>query len=89
MTYAAGVAVPAGLFKIVVVPETGRRFGFVLSNEDHRPFRTAHESAEDYLENWRASLDVIEELTSLEFFPDASPRERRVMRLGCTETRWR
>lgn len=83
-----GIDVPSGLFKIVFDPSNDRRFGFVLSNEDHTPFRGG-ETSDEYLERWRVSLDVIEELTSLEFFPAFNARANRVAGNNCTVTTWR
>ncbi len=86
---AAGVAVPSGLFKIVYVPASGRAFAFLMSNEDHRPFRKSRQSVGDYLEEWRVSIGVIQDLTNLQFFPDRSLRTTRVLAQSCTATRWR
>ena len=85
----AGVAVPSGLFKIIYVPESKRVFAFLMSNEDHRPFRKSGQSTGDYLEEWRVSINVIEGLTNLQFFPDWSSRAEHVAINNCTETRWR
>lgn len=85
----AGVAVPSGLFKIVYVPGKERVFAFLMSNEDHRPFRKSGQSTSDYLEEWRVSINVIEDLTNLQFFPKWSSRKERVMKDGCAVTTWR
>lgn len=86
---ADGVAVPAGLFKIVYIPETERGFAFLMSNEDHRKLKKSGVKTTDYFEEWRATIDVIEEAANLEFFPDRSLRANRVQKEACTETRWR
>lgn len=85
----AGVAVPSGLFKIIYLPEKERVFAFLMSNEDHRPFKKSGQSTTDYLEQWRVSINVIEDLTNLQFFPKWSSRMDRVMKDGCAVTTWR
>ena len=84
-----GVAVPAGLFKIVYIPETERAFGFLMSNEDHRELKDDDISSEAYFEEWRATIQAIEEAANLEFFTNLSLRESRTRKTHCTETRWR
>ncbi|GEM_PF-2364342 len=84
-----GVAVPAGLYKIIFVPKSGRVIGFLFSNEDHGKSSTRGTSDEEYFENWRASVNVIEEAANLDFFPGKSRRWRRVHEESCTATRWR
>jgi DNA/RNA endonuclease G (NUC1) len=85
----AGVAVPAGLFMIIYVPETERTFGFVMSNEDHRKLKDGDVKAVDYFEEWRATIEVIEEAANLEFFTSLSLRDSTMRKGHCTETRWR
>jgi len=84
-----GVAVPSGLFKIIYEPRMGRAFGFMMSNEDHRKLRAKGVSHTQYFEKWRASLDVIEEATNINFFPDKPLRWRNINETSCPETRWR
>jgi len=84
-----GVSVPAGLFKIVYIPETNRAFGFVLSNEDHRELKESGVDNTVYLEEWRVSIEAIEFATSLKFFTKLNLRSSRVQKQHCTETRWR
>jgi DNA/RNA endonuclease G (NUC1) len=88
-TCTAGVAVPAGLFKIIYVPETERAFGFLMSNEDHRELKDSDVTAAAYFEEWRATIEVIEAATNLEFFTHLSLRDGTVRKGHCTETRWR
>lgn len=83
-----GISVPAGLYKIVYVPETSRIFGFVMPNIDHRPLK-GRLPTDRYLERWRATIGVIEDLTSLEFFSAFDRRTKSRIREECTETRWR
>lgn len=88
-TCAHGVAVPAGLFKIIYEPRMDRAFGFLMSNEDHRKLKRKGLSQTAYFEKWRASLSAIEEATNLSFFPDKSRRWRNIHEATCPETRWR
>ena len=84
-----GVAVPAGMYKIIYEPQMDRAFGFMMTNEDHRKFKDKNISHTAYFEEWRASLDVIEETTNLNFFPDKSQRWRNIHETSCPATRWR
>ena len=83
-----GVEVPAGLFKLIYLPYTGRAFAFLLSNENHTPLKKKQKSR-DYLENWRISIDLLEAVTNLDFFPDLNTRSANVLREQCVATRWR
>ena len=85
----AGVSVPAGLFKIIYVPETNRAFGFLMSNEDHRKLKKRGVDNTAYLEEWRTSIGAIEEAANLKFFTNLNIRSSRVHKEHCTETRWR
>jgi len=85
----AGVSVPAGMFKIIHIPDLGRTFAFVMSNEDHGALHTGDESNDEYIDHWLTTVDVIERLTNLEFFTHTPPGERSVDKEACTESRWR
>ena len=84
-----GVGVPSGLFKIIYIPETNRAFGFLMSNEDHRKLKKRDVDNTAYLEEWRTSIQAIEEAANLKFFTNLSLRSSRVQKQHCTETRWR
>lgn len=84
-----GVAVPAALFKIIYVPFLERAFGFLMSNEDHRKIKSRGISNTDYFEKWRATVDVIEDASNLNFFPGKSRRWRNIHEQTCPVTRWR
>lgn len=89
-TCEAGVAVPAGLFKVVYLAETGRVFAFLMPNVNHSPLKQASGlSIDGYLDEWRVSLDTLEALTNLEFFPGFSRRKQKVVKENCVATRWR
>lgn len=83
-----GVSVPAGLFKVVFVPETGRIFGFLMSNEDHRRI-DGSASTDRYIKRWQVSLDVIESLTSVELLPNFAARAKHIALHRCAQPRWR
>ncbi|MGB0506234.1 MAG: DNA/RNA non-specific endonuclease [Pikeienuella sp.] len=86
----AGVAVPAGLFKVIYTADTGRAFAFLMPNINHSPLKRASGLPTNaYLDEWRVSLDILEELTDLEFFPDLTLREQKVVKENCVATRWR
>ncbi|MGV6850221.1 MAG: DNA/RNA non-specific endonuclease [Marinibacterium sp.] len=86
----AGVAIPAGVFKIIYVPRTGRAFGFLMANQDHWPARNELGlSIDAYLARWRTSVSAIEQLAGLDFFPQFDLRGDHVVEDVCTPTRWR
>ncbi len=84
----SGVAVPAGMFKIIYTPDSDRVFAFLMSNRDHREIDDDWPDNDDYLEQWRVSVDVIEKLTNLEFFPRNTRRRNKIKKQGCIATPW-
>ena len=74
--------------EMLYLPYTGRAFAFLLSNENHTPLKR-NQKSRDYLENWRISIDVLEAVTNLDFFPDLNTRSANVIREQCVATRWR
>jgi DNA/RNA endonuclease G (NUC1) len=86
----AGVAVPAGLFKLIYLPEAGRAFAFLMPNISHTNLKRASgRSVTDYLDQYRVSISVLEDATILNFFPRSTRREARVREENCIATRWR
>ena len=83
-----GIAVPAGLFKVIYVPSTERSFGFLMTNEDHHKFEKSAATYK-YLKRWQVSLGVIEGLTSVELFPNFEARRKNIATNRCTQPRWR
>lgn len=84
-----GVAVPSGLFKIIYSPHRDRAVGYLMSNEDHRNIHLRGISVTQYLEQQRASIDLIEDLSDLNFFTGKSQRWRRVHEESCPVQQWR
>jgi DNA/RNA endonuclease G (NUC1) len=72
----AGVAVPAGLFKIIYDPKLKRANAFVIPNMDHREAQGSSNTVE-YLKKFQTTVRVVERHTGLEFFPAIAGRERR------------
>jgi DNA/RNA endonuclease G (NUC1) len=83
-----GVAIPAGLFKIVFIPPD-RMNAYILPNIDHSALRERGTSVDAYLARWRVSVNNVEERVQYDFFPDFSRRERRTMEEECPATRLR
>lgn len=83
---AAGVEVPAGMFKIVYFKDTGRVFAYAAANIDHRPVGNTFPHHDDFIETWRVSVRSIEELTNLEFFPNVDQRRSEIDKNGCIAT---
>ncbi|MEM7439142.1 MAG: DNA/RNA non-specific endonuclease [Pseudomonadota bacterium] len=81
-----GVAVPAGLFKIVYFRDSGRMFAFAMSNVDHRDLDDDWPDNDDYLDTWRVSVDAVEKVTGLEFFPEIDERLAKLNKRSCIAT---
>ena len=84
-----GVAVPIGMFKIVHTPSDGRTFAHLMANLSHKERKKGFVSTNDYLRTQQVSINVIEELTGLEFFAGISRRDANVKKSHCTEQRFR
>ena len=85
----AGVAVPAGMFKIVYLIESDKAFAFLMGNYDHR--ETHDDDLIDldnfeYIDLHRVSIDEIEKLTSIDFFTRQSSRREEIIEEGCIPT---
>ncbi|WP_298854900.1 DNA/RNA non-specific endonuclease [uncultured Ruegeria sp.] len=81
-----GVEVPAGMFKIVLFADTGRMFAYAASNVDHRNIGRTFDHHDDFIETWRVSVRLIEEATSIEFFPMLDKRHNEIAKNGCIGT---
>lgn len=84
-----GVAIPAGLFKIIVDPGVGRVNAYLLPNIDHPSRKERGTSTEDYLATWRVSVLDLEDRTGYTFLPDLSRHERRAQAESCPATMFR
>ena len=84
-----GVAVPVGLYKIVHLPEDERTFAHLISNVSHTERKKGFVSTDSYLQSWQVSINVIEELTGLDFFPTLNLRRETVKKTHCTQQRFR
>jgi len=82
----AGVAVPAGMFKVVYLAKYNRVFAYAAANIDHKPFGKKFSHHDDYIDTWRVSIRDVEELTNLQFFPNLEKRQRQVDKNGCIAT---
>jgi len=81
----AGVAIPAGLYKIIFDPKLGRVNAFLMPNIDHTPLKGKRRIV-DYLEDFRVSVSSVEALTGLKFFTALPPRTQRMLRENCPPT---
>jgi endonuclease G len=84
----AGVAVPAGMFKIVYDPTSRHAFAVLFENFDHTG-RYASGRTFDYIQAHKIGIGTIEDLTGLTFFPALSAREKRQMTANCTDVKFR
>lgn len=62
-----GVAIPAGLFKIVFDARNNRVNGYIMPNVEHPVEGREDLSTDAYIDSWRVSLVRIEDLTEYEF----------------------
>src|SRR5882757_8072986 len=85
---AAGVAVPAGMYKIVYDPKSQHAFAILFENIDHTG-RYASGRTFDYIQAHRIGIGTIEDLTGLTFFPAIPDRVRRQMKANCTDVKFR
>lgn len=81
-----GVAIPAGLFKIIVDPDIGRVNAYLLPNIDHPSRRERGTTSEEYLKTFRVSVLNIEDRTGYKFLPDYDRHERRSQKESCPAT---
>ena len=81
-----GVAIPAGLFKIIVDPGIGRVNAYLLPNIDHPSRREREMTSEEYLKTWRVSVLNLEDRTGYKFLPDYDRHERRSQKESCPAT---
>ncbi|MBD1547117.1 DNA/RNA non-specific endonuclease [Roseibium aggregatum] len=81
-----GVAIPAGLFKIIVDPGIGRVNAYLLPNIDHPSRRERGMTSEEYLKIWRVSVLNIEDRTGYKFLPEYDRHERRSQKESCPAT---
>src|SRR5262249_10034511 len=83
----AGVAVPAGMYKIVYDPRGRHAFAVLFENFDHTG-RYSSGRTFDYIQAHRIGIGTIEDLTGLTFFPALTDREQRQIKLNCTDVKF-
>lgn len=84
----AGVAVPAGMYKIVYDPKSKHAFAVLFENMNH----TGHYASGrgfDYIQAHKIGIATIEDLTGLSFFPAIPARAREQMKANCTDVKFR
>ncbi len=81
---AAGVSVPAGMFKIVYDPGMENAFAVLMTNENHTG---EYRRTRDYIEAHRVGISTIEQLTGLNFFSALPAEKRRQLRDACVDVR--
>eukprot|EP00439_Symbiodinium_sp_Y106_P089997 s1_g2533.t1 len=78
-----GVAIPGGLFKILVDPAAGRTNAFVMPNIDHPSQAERGTNIRGYMDRWQVSILNVEDRTGYNFLPNLSKRERRIQEERC------
>jgi DNA/RNA endonuclease G (NUC1) len=87
-TCTSGVTVPIALYKIVYDTKKGTAFAFVLPNKEH-PSRTKA-AARKYLEDSRATVAAVEQVTGLKFFLNLKGAKRKRVVEECEPSQlWR
>jgi endonuclease G len=81
---AAGVAVPAAMYKIVYNPMMQNAFAVVMENKSHTGLYAKGRGGK-YIQAHRVGIETVEELTGLTFFPNLPERKRRQIRLSCVD----
>jgi len=81
-----GVAIPAGLFKIIVDPGVGRVNAYLLPNIDHPSRSERGTTSQDYLRTFRLSVLNLEDRTGFKFLPEYDRHERRSQKESCPAT---
>jgi endonuclease G len=84
----AGVAVPAGMYKIVYEPKSQHAFAVLFENMNHTGLYKSGRGF-DYIQAHRVGIGTIEDLTGLTFFPAIPDRVRRQMKANCTDVKFR
>jgi endonuclease G len=80
------VAIPAGLFKIIVDPQLGRVNAYLLPNIDHPSGAERRTSTDEYLGLWRVSVLNLEDRTGYTFLPEFDRHDRRAQKESCPAT---
>ncbi len=78
----AGVAVPAGLFKIIYDPARQRANAYLLPNLNHSPLKDGA-SNRSYLPRFRVSVRLLEEIIETDMLTALSSRQQRVIEESC------
>jgi DNA/RNA endonuclease G (NUC1) len=81
-----GVAIPAGLFKVIVDPGLGRVNAYLLPNIDHPSRKERGTSTDEYLATWRVSVLNLEDRAGYTFLPGLSRHERKAQVEACPAT---
>ncbi len=82
---AAGVVVPAGMYKIVYDPSIQHAFAVIFENIDHTGRYT---KTLDYIQAHRVGIGTIEKLTGLVFFTALPDRTQQQMKSSCTDVKF-
>jgi endonuclease G len=84
---AAGVAVPAAMFKIVYDPGSHSAFAVVMQNLSHTgKYRTGRNF--EYIQAHRVGIATIESLTGHRFLTALSARKQRQIKASCTSVKF-
>ena len=77
-----GVTVPSAMFKLIYDPNMRRANVFLMPNINHRDVAGFTNSL-DYIERYQVTVQALEDVTHLDFFPALSASERRPIEAQC------
>lgn len=73
---------PIALYKIIYDASLKRANAYILPNIDHRP-QINKSDLIAYIRGLRTTVSIVEQFTGIKFFPDLTPRDRRLQVEQC------
>ena len=76
------MTVPSAMFKLIYDPNMRRANVFLMPNINHRNVADFSNSL-DYIERYQVTVQALEDVTHLNFFPALSANQRRPIEAEC------
>ena len=77
-----GVTVPSAMYKIIYDPNLGRVNAFLMPNINHRDAKNFPDPL-DYIKKFQVTVQAVENVTNLDFFPALPASRRRPVETQC------
>jgi DNA/RNA endonuclease G (NUC1) len=77
-----GVIVPSAMYKIIYDPKMGRANAFLMPNINHRDAKNFSDPL-DYIKKFQVTVQAVEQVTNVEFFPALPASRRRPIETQC------